>query len=108
MMKTITVVAMMVLLAACTTAKKEKATMAELKNSPPVQCGTAKSDLRVLQAEKAHVGSEIGAGVGAIIPISLVVNLAEGTEGTDFKVSAGDYNDMIDKRIAEIKSTCGL
>jgi hypothetical protein len=107
-MKTLIVMTMIVALSACTTAKKEKATMAELKTNPSVQCSTAKGDLRALKAEKEHVGSEIGAGVGAIFPIGLVVNLIEGTEGTEFKVASGDYNDMIDKRIAEIKSTCGL
>ena len=107
-MKTIITVMMIVALSACTTAKKEKATMAELKQDKPVQCATAKGDLRALDAEKAHVGSEIGAGVGAIFPIGLVVNLAEGTEGSEFKLSSGDYNDMIDKRIAEIKAACNL
>ena len=105
-MKTLIVIAMAVALSACTTSKKEKATMSELKADNPVQCSTASGDLRALNAEKAHVGSEIGAGVGAIVPISLVVNLVEGTEGTEFKVASGDYNDMIDKRIAEIKAEC--
>ena len=73
-MKTIITVMMLVALSACTTAKKEKSTMTELKQDNPVQCATAKGDLRALQAEKAHVGREIGAGVGAIVPISLVVN----------------------------------
>jgi hypothetical protein len=107
-MKTLIVMTMIVALSACTTAKKEKATMTELKTNSPVQCATAKGDLRALESEKAHVGSEIGAGVGAIVPISLVVNLASGTEGTEFKVASGDYNKMIDERIAEIKKTCGL
>jgi len=107
-MKTLMVMMMMVVLSACATTKKEKSTMAELKQDQPVQCATASGDLRALNAEKAHVGSEIGAGVGAIVPISLVVNLVEGTEGTEFKVASGDYNDMIDKRIAEIKAACDL
>jgi hypothetical protein len=107
-MKTLIVITMVVALSACTTAKKEKATMAELKQDKPVQCATARGDLRALKGEKTHVGSQIGAGVGAIFPIGLVVNLAEGTEGTEFKVSSGDYNDMIDKRIAKIQSECNI
>jgi hypothetical protein len=105
-MKAAIFIAIVVVLAGCSTAKKEKQTMQEMKQ--PVQCATAKGDLRALESEKAHVGSEIGAGVGAIVPISLVVNLASGTEGTEFKVASGDYNKMIDERIAEIKKTCNL
>jgi len=72
--------------------------MQEIKQ--PVQCATAKGDLRALTAEKAHVGKQIGAGVGAIVPISLVVNLASNTEGTEFKVASGEYGKMIDERIS--------
>ena len=31
-----------------------------------------------------------------------------GPEGTKLKVAAGDYDTMIDKRIAEIQQTCGI
>jgi len=37
-----------------------------------------------------------------------VLGLITGTEGTKLKVAAGDYNNMIDKRIAEIQQTCGV
>ena len=105
-MKAALFIAIVVVLAGCSTSKKEKQTMQEMKQ--PVHCATAKGDLRALESEKAHVGSEIGAGVGAIVPISLVVNVASGTEGTEFKVASGDYNKMIDERIADIKKTCSL
>ena len=74
----------------------------------PVNCATAPADLRALEAEKTHVGKEIAAGVSAIVPVSLVVNLVKGTEKEHFTVATGDYNDMLDKKIAEIKTTCGL
>ena len=93
-------------LSACATAKKEKKTMADTKL--PVQCATAEGDLRALNSEKAHVGSEIAAGASAIIPIGLVVNVVTGEEGTQWKVTTGVYNKMLDARIAEIKSTCDL
>ena len=93
-------------LSACATAKKEKQTMKDTKL--PVQCATAEGDLRALQGEKVHVGSEIAAGASAIIPIGLVVNAVTLEEGTQFKVMTGDYNKMLDERIALIKSTCGL
>jgi hypothetical protein len=36
------------------------------------------------------------------------VGLVTGTEKTKMEVGTGDYNEMIDKRIAEIKKTCGI
>jgi hypothetical protein len=74
----------------------------------PVNCATAPADLRALESEKAHVGKQIASGVTAIVPVSLVVNIAKGTEKEHFKVATGKYNDMLDDKIAEIKSTCGL
>ncbi len=74
----------------------------------PVSCATAEGDIRSLQAEKAHVGKKIAAGVTAIVPIGLVVNVVTGTEGEHFKVATGEYNKMIDQKIAEIKLQCGM
>ena len=42
----------------------------------------------------------------AIIPVSLVVGVASGTEGGKAKVATGEYNKMLDAKIAEIKSQC--
>lgn len=74
----------------------------------PVNCATAPGDLRALEAEKTHVGEQIAAGVTAVVPVSLVVNVAKGTEKDHFTVASGKYNDMLDAKIAEIKSTCML
>jgi len=73
----------------------------------PINCATAEGDIRALNSEKAHVGREIAAGVEAIVPVSLVVNTATGKEGEQFKVATGDYNKMLDQKIAEIKAKCG-
>ena len=105
-MRLILILLIAVGMTACATAKKEKQTMADTKL--PVQCATAEGDLRALNSEKTHVGSEIAAGASAIIPIGLVVNVVTGEEGTQWKVTTGEYNKMLDARIAEIKSTCGL
>jgi hypothetical protein len=74
----------------------------------PINCATAEGDIRALNSEKVHVGREIAAGVTAIVPIGLVVNTATGKEGEHFKVATGEYNTMIDKKIAEIKQQCGM
>jgi len=46
--------------------------------------------------------------VSAIVPIGLVAGVATGTEGTKAQVASGDYNKMLDAKIAEIKQECGL
>jgi hypothetical protein len=37
-----------------------------------------------------------------------VGGVVSGTEGTKVKVASGEYNKMIDKRIADIKQTCSV
>lgn len=74
----------------------------------PVNCATAEADIRVLKNEKVHAAQELAAGVSAIMPIGLVVGAATGTEGAKASVATGDYNKMIDQKIAEIKSECGI
>ena len=59
-------------------------------------------------SEKSHTSDQIAAGVSAIVPIGLVVYSAQGKEGDTMNVATGKYNDMIDTKIAEIKSECGL
>ena len=74
----------------------------------PINCGNAEADIRSLNAEKAHASSQAAAGVKAIVPISLVAHVASGTEGDEAKVASGEYNRMIDNKIAEIKQQCGI
>jgi hypothetical protein len=76
--------------------------------SMPVNCATAPGDIRVLQSEKAHVVQQVAMGVTSIYPAGLVLGLLTGTEGTKIQVATGEYNTMLDKKIAEIKSTCGV
>ena len=74
----------------------------------PINCATAQGDLRMLQHEKANLAEEVAMGVTAIYPASLVVGVVTGTEGTKLKVGTGEYNRMIDKKMAAIRSECGL
>ena len=74
----------------------------------PIDCATAQGDLRMLQHEKANLAEEVAMGVTAIYPASLVVGIVTGTEGTKLKVGTGEYNRMIDKKMAAIRSECGL
>ncbi len=74
----------------------------------PVHCATAQGDIRVLQSEKAHVVQQVAMGVTSIYPAGLVLGLLTGTEGTKIQVATGEYNTMIENKIAEIKRTCGI
>ena len=74
----------------------------------PVNCATAEGDIRSLNAEKSHASSQLAAGIKAIVPVGLVTNVASGTEGDQAKVATGEYNKMLDKKIAEIKQQCGM
>jgi hypothetical protein len=74
----------------------------------PIHCATAEGDIRSLKSEKAHTSAKIAAGVEAILPISLVVNVAKGKEGETMSVASGKYNKMIDNKIADIQSECGI
>ena len=74
----------------------------------PINCATAPGDIRVLKGEKAHVVEQVAMGVTSIYPAGLVLGILTGTEGTKIQVATGDYNKMIDKKIAEIQSACGV
>jgi hypothetical protein len=74
----------------------------------PINCSTASGDIRVLQSEKAHVVQQIAMGVTSIYPAGLVLGILTGTEATKIQVATGEYNQMIDKKIAEIQNTCGV
>jgi hypothetical protein len=76
--------------------------------SIPVNCATAEGDIRMLKSEKESAAQQAAAGISTISPIGLIAGFATGTEGAKAKMATGEYNDMIDKKIAEIKQTCNL
>ena len=68
-----------------------------------VNCATAEADVKELESEKADTIDQIAAGVTSVSPIGIVVNAAQGTTETKAKVAIGEYNKMLDAKIAEIK-----
>ncbi len=102
----ITAILLSALLTAC--ASKETIQKGEADAKKTVNCSTAEGDIRVLKSEKVHASQQMAAGVTAIVPVGLVVNVAKGTEGSQAKVATGDYNKMLDDKIAEIKRECGV
>ncbi len=102
---TVWVLCLMFSIFACA-AKDQKKVEQEMKQ--PINCATAEGDIRVLQHEKAHVEQQIAEGVMSITPPGFVSGVITGTEKTKVTVATGDYNKMIDQRIAAIKEKCGV
>ena len=98
-------ICLVITLAACAASKQKKV---EQEMKQPINCATAEGDIRALGHEKANVMQRIAEGVTAIVPASIVVGIVTGTEKEKLQVGTGEYNKMIDKRIAEIKETCGI
>ena len=108
MKKSILVVLLSLLVISCA-AQKQKKVEAELGGQyHPINCATAEGDLRLLAHEKANVAQRIVEGVTALTPAGIVIGIVTWTETTKLKVAVGQYNKMIDKRIAAIKQTCNL
>jgi hypothetical protein len=61
-----------------------------------------------LEGEKTHASEQLATGVTTIIPRGLFTSAVDGKTVEDAKVATGDYNKMLDDKIAEIKKTCGL
>ena len=102
----IQVVMVGVLLTACTSKKVIEKGEADIKK--PINCATAAADIKMLESEKVRVDQEIAAGASSIVPIGAVVNILQLKEKDEFKVGFGEYNRMIDKKIAEIKEECKI
>jgi len=100
----VVVICLMISLTNCAMKQKE----VENEIQQPINCATAEGDIRVLESEKAHVGQQIVEGVTSITPPGFLVGVVTGTEKEKLKVGVGEYNEMIDKRIAEIKDKCGI
>ncbi len=108
-MKKITVIITLIFLGALLTAcASDKVKKGQIDAQKSVNCATAEGDIRVLKSEKAHASDQLASGISSITPAGVVMNVAGGTEGTNVSVASGDYNDMLDKKIAEIKQKCGL
>jgi len=74
----------------------------------PINCATAEGDLRALNAEKEHANKQQLLDVSAITPAGALLGLIVGNENKKLQILSGDYQKMLDKRIAETKAKCGI
>jgi hypothetical protein len=102
---TIVAISLCALLTACAS---DKVTKGQVDAKMPVNCASAEADIRVLKSEKVHASEQLAAGVGSIVPVGIFTNAVSGTTTTNIKVTTGEYNKMLDAKIAEIKKTCGV
>lgn len=104
--RTLAAVALLSCVGGC--AMEQQQVEQQLSNPGRINCRTAEGDIRVLQSEKATAVQQLAEGVTAITPAGIVLGAVTGTEGTKAQVATGEYNQMIDQRIAEIRRKCGL
>jgi len=92
-----------VLISGCYTAEKKTA---QETPTAPINCATADGDIRALEQEKKSTAQRIAAGVKSIVPMALVAGAVAGQAGTKYRIATGEYNTMLDNKIAEIKQQC--
>lgn len=74
----------------------------------PVNCQTAEQDIAILEEEKASTGKRILAGARSVMPIGAAVGILLGDYRDRVQVATGKYNDDLEAKIVEIKTTCNL
>lgn len=94
------------LLSGCVAQKEAKEVKAA--EAAPVNCATAEGDIRMLRSEKANVAERAAEGAASIVPIGFLIGVATQTEGDRIDMAIGDYNQLLDKQIAKIKSKCDI
>ncbi len=74
----------------------------------PINCKTAKSDIRLLEKEEASVLKRMISGVRSVMPIAAAAGILTGDYSDRVKVATGKYNADLAAKIQEIKTTCGI
>ena len=102
------VLAIIALVAGCSSNAPAPKQQVEASLSAPIDCSKAQQDIALLNSEKARTSQEIEDGASSIIPVGAVAHLFGGSEKETFEIGTGQYNKQLDDKIAEIKSACGM
>jgi hypothetical protein len=105
MYKFIPIICLLIFVAACAAPISQQAKDDIAK---PVNCDTAREDIRTLEQEKASVAEMAKDGVTGLAPAGAVLGILTFTEKEKLEVASGVYNKKIDEKIAEIKRECGI
>ena len=74
----------------------------------PINCATARNDIRWLEDQKVSKATEGVEGMKFALPTTILIGSITGTAGAQYEVGSGEYNRKIDERIGDIKETCKL
>lgn len=89
--------------AACST----RPTSDEIEKTVP-DCSNAQAQIKMLKQEMITTQERIAAGAQSIIPSVAIINLFAGRWQTNKNIATGEYEEMLNKKILEIQSSCGL
>jgi hypothetical protein len=104
----IPVLAIIALVAGCSSNSPAPEKQVEASLSAPIDCGSAQKNIDLLNSEKARTSQEIEDGASSIIPVGAVAHLFGGSEKETFEIGTGQYNKKLDDKIAQIKDVCGI
>ena len=104
MARVIVTLACIAALSACTSVSDD----AKDALAAPIDCNTAEQDIALLEQERASTAEQIGAGIRTIMPIGAAAALLRGDMEDRASVTTGEYNQMIDFKIEDIRRACGL
>ena len=71
-------------------------------------CNRAVAQIALLDQEKADTNERIASGIKTIVPVSAVVHLFRGELNREARIASGEYNQLLDSKIGEIKSACAV
>jgi Na+-transporting methylmalonyl-CoA/oxaloacetate decarboxylase gamma subunit len=74
----------------------------------PIDCSMAQEDIQVLENEKVSSSDQLKSGVKMFVPASAAKAILKGQYLDRGMVATGQYNQDIDNKIKEIKSSCGI
>ncbi len=97
------VVCLMILLVGC-----QQAVLDEEIHAMVPDCGRADAQIALLDQEKAQVNDRVASGIKTIVPVSAIVHLFRGELRREAKIATGEYNQLIESKISEIKSDCAV
>ncbi|MFN8390131.1 MAG: hypothetical protein U0136_07580 [Bdellovibrionota bacterium] len=111
--RNLAVVAMVLLTTGCSDRKNlsplpSVSTEAKAALNAPVNCSTARQDLKVLEDEEASVAKQILAGVRSVMPIAAAAGLLMGDYRDRASVATGQYNADLEAKQNQIKQQCGI
>lgn len=108
MIKWLLVISVIILTAGCRGYKQPIPDQVKYDLSKPVDCNSAREDIKVLEQEKAQVAEQAKAGVKMFVPAAAARSILHGDYLDQKEVATGEYNQAIDDKIKLIKERCGL